>query len=377
MKHFRTVTLALCVALLGCSDDASLTESPNLGGTLSRDDYAARLAEWICDDLAACCDVSGRSFDHGTCVAIYRNKQLNRLEAEERHGIRAFDGLAAAECTSLIETTPADCNGRRRRIRKCFQTYDGRKESGAACERKIECKGSRRGEMTCIDGRCGPRREIGAICSRSGCDGCRLDTRCRISEDGESRCYGYSRRRGVAGDSCTTTSPLSADARSVSIVQTDCLEEDGLYCARSGVCEPFIPLGGECTGSFDPGCESGSYCRAGVCAPGVGVGESCEALVGCARGLHCQFRVARCELDSVRNDRCSSFELFDGRCTEPLAEGEQCRRYIQCPNGFEEDCLDETTCAADLACGDDGTGVERCQVVPDFATRRCANETVF
>ncbi len=374
MSLSRAAALAACVALLGCSDNTSLTEGPNLGGTLSRHEYASRLAEWICDDLAVCCDASAQSFDHAACVATYTDKQLGRLEGEERAGLRGFDAVAAAECQAALEATPADCSGSRRRARVCFQTYDGLKEVGEQCQRKAECRGSRFGETSCIEGRCAPRGDVGTLCSADGCDACSLDTRCRQSEDGESRCYGSSTRQGGLGDSCSAPPPpFPADATTVSIDQVNCPAEDGLHCSNvTGRCEPFVALGGTCQ-IF--GCEPGTFCLGGVCVPAGEVGAECQGFRRCGEGAYCRYGIARCDVEVEPGRRCSGFELFDGRCTEYLAEGDVCQRNIECPNGPDEDCVDDTECGDGLSCTDEADGFTRCRPTPDGRALRCERET--
>ena len=98
-KEARVLALlALGMVMAACSGGGSGASAPSTPkAEVSREDYAQRLAEWLCDDLAACCDASGESVDRASCVDVKRKAELHRLASEESHGARGiddgFDGL--------------------------------------------------------------------------------------------------------------------------------------------------------------------------------------------------------------------------------------------------------------------------------------------
>ncbi len=244
------------------------------GEALAREDYATRLAEWLCDDLAACCSASGRSFGRDACVAVKREAELRRVASEEERSGRVFDEAMAATCVARLAETPPTC-GHPRRVAECFRTYDGVREIGEACTAKQQCRGSLRGDVACVEGRCTVRNAIGEECrdlpgDPGRCDVCRPEARCRQAADGRHLCFAYEQPRGRAGDpSVPPTDPTT------SIVVAECRAEDGLRCGSSGVCEPITPLGGACRSSFE--CEANARCVDGTCVPGLAAGETCRS----------------------------------------------------------------------------------------------------
>lgn len=313
----------------GCSNAGGTGSTPPTDGTLSRDDYAQQLAEWLCDDLAACCGATQQSFDRAACVTTKHTAELHRVASEEAHSGRVFDEAMAATCVAKLKETPASC-GYERRVRECFQTYDGTREIGEECAGKIQCRGSVRGDTACIAGRCTTRLATGDTCQDSPqdngrCDVCRPDARCRLTTDGEHQCVAR-HARAVAGDSCQDGGPLDPAA-----VLGRCETADGLYCSLDGICAPFLPLGASCTLSFE--CGPDARCVAGTCAPGMQEGEVCTSPFNdCGPGLYCRWDDGK--------------ELIAGHCTVPSAVGEACGESIQC--------------AQDLACPPaSGPGQER------------------
>ena len=81
-KEARVLALlALGMVMAACSGGGSGASAPSTPkAEVSREDYAQRLAEWLCDDLAACCDASGESVDRASCVDVKRKAELLNLD---------------------------------------------------------------------------------------------------------------------------------------------------------------------------------------------------------------------------------------------------------------------------------------------------------
>ena len=342
-KEARVLALlALGMVLAACSGGGSGASAPSTPkAEVSREDYAQRLAEWLCDDLAACCDGSGQSVERASCVDVKRKAELHRLASEESHGARVFDGTVAAECMAALDQEPASC-GQERRVRRCFQTYDGIAALGEACTTKFQCRGMASGDVGCVQGRCTERLAAGERCEsvRDGvgiCDVCRGDARCReAASDGKSYCYGYENRRGVAGDKCVKGRDVYAfppgQSPDASVVFATCELDDGLTCSGDGVCVPLAGVGEPCVIGFS--CMKGLRCEAGACAPGLAVGETCRDLRACAEGLYCQWTETTCNDRDPVTQECLSEHLVSGVCSAPSAEGEPCGRFVDCGRGM-------------------------------------------
>lgn len=360
----RVLGVSLLAALVAaCSSGGGSGTAPPTGTTneaMDREAYAQHLAAWLCDDVAACCSASEQPFDRAACVAVKEKAELHRLAREESHGWRAFDGEVAATCVAELDETPADC-GSDRRVKSCFQTYDGLRELGESCGGKSACRGSVTGDVACIAGVCTERLATGEACPDLGedagrCDVCRPDARCREATDGNSYCYGYEHKRGVAGDPCVkdfSTQPVDPDR--VRVV-ADCEAEDGLYCSFDGVCAPFVADGGACVWSFE--CSAGARCDDGVCAPGLALGETCASTSHeCASGLYCQWTDYTCTDQSPVEGRCDSYTLNSGQCAVPSSVGATCDQFTKCADGLN--CSSSVT---------GGTG--QCVVPVDACTAR-------
>lgn len=334
----RTCTLLALSALAACSSGgggSATTDVP--GAVLSREDYAQRLAEWLCDDLVACCSGSGASVDRASCVEVKRKAELHRLASEESHGVRVFDGAVAAECVAALADTPATC-GAERRVLRCFQTYDGVAALGDPCTTKFECRGMASGDVACVQGRCTERLSVGEQCENrtddpGGCGVCRGDARCRQSaSDGNSYCYPYAHKRGVAGDPCVKDRDVYPvppnQLPDQSVVFADCNLNDGLTCSSEGVCTPLGGLGAPCVQGFD--CAEGLRCADGACAPGLAAGEPCKDLRVCADGLYCLWTDTVCTDRDPVTQECLAEDVLAGVCTAPAGEGEPCGQRVRC-----------------------------------------------
>ena len=334
----RTLALlALGVSLAACSSSGGSTPTTDApSATVDREDYAQRLAEWLCDDLAACCESSGESVDRATCVEVKRKAELHRVASEESHGVRAFDGAVAAECVAALGETPAAC-GSERRVRRCFQTYDGVAGLGDACGGKIQCRGSVSGDVACIEGRCTERLPAGEACAdrpddRGRCDVCRGDARCREATDGNHYCYGYEhRRRGVAGDPCVKDRTVQPPDPTQTVVLADCDLADGLRCSADGVCVAFA-VGDACRSFID--CGAGARCESGACVPGLPAGETCTSRFDCGGGLYCQWNDVVCVERHPVTNVCLQEDLVSGVCAVPSREGAACGRHVRCADGL-------------------------------------------
>ena len=341
MSHAKRALIVSAVLIVaGCASGGS--GSP--GGTpieavsVSRDAYAAKLAAWLCDDLATCCATAQQSFDRDGCVAVKQKAELHRLASEEAHSGRVFSAAMAAICVARLGETPTDC-GSERRVKECFQTYEGSAELGAACGGN-GCRGSATGDVACIAGVCTTRLATGEACvdlpdDVERCKVCRPDARCREAVDGNHYCYAYEHRRGVAGDPCQKDQSVQPVDPTKVLVLADCRPEDGLYCSGDGVCAPFVPIGGTCTSSYD--CEAGARCGAGhVCAPGSTVGEACAGAPSheCAAGLYCHATGYTCTSRDPVTQACLAYDVKASGCAVPSGEGGPCDRFTNCADGL-------------------------------------------
>ena len=338
MKSRIDCAVALaCLALLGilgggCSNAGGAGSTPPTGGTLSRDDYAQQLAEWLCDDLAACCSGAQRSLDRATCVKVKHAAELHRVASEEAHSKRVFDAAVAATCVAKLKETPASCEPERR-VTECFQTFDGTREIGEECAGKFECRDSVRGDTACVAGRCVARLATGDSCQdlpqdNGRCDVCRPDARCRPTTDGAHQCVAY-HQRGVAGDTCQggPTTPVDPAA-----VLARCQADDGLYCSLAGVCAPFLPVGASCTLPLECG-PGDARCVDGTCTAGLQAGATCtSSFYECGAGFYCLFDEGE--------------ELTAGHCTVPAAVGQAC--------GARVPCAPDLVCQPASATGEEG-----------------------
>ena len=285
----------------------------------------------MCDDLAACCDASGQSFDREACVAAKSAATLERVGREEERSLRSFDAGMAAACVARLEETPASCGGVSG-IRECSRIYEGTVELGEACSAKSQCRGSLRGDVACIGGRCTTRLATGESCegapAGAGCDVCRPEARCQPGEDGAHRCHKKEGRRGVAGDACSN-GPPSADPSVPALAS--CAPADGLYCSSEGVCTAY-EVGDACRLFFE--CGPGKRCVDATCMPGLAEGEECRSSFGaCGEGLYCEWTEYVCT-ERAPSGACVSHDLISGRCALPSAEGEPCGRFTDCGEGL-------------------------------------------
>lgn len=334
----RALALLMLLTAAACSSGGGGTAPPPAqSAAVDREAYARALAEWLCDDLAACCDGTGETPDRAACIAVKEQATLSRLASEENKSGRAFDPEMAATCVARLAETPASC-GYERRVSECFRTYDGLRELGESCEYKTQCRESITGDVACVNGVCTERLAAGEACvdrpdDRGRCDVCRPDARCRANAEGESYCYAYEHRpRGVAGDPCSSEFTLPADPTTLS-VEADCASEDGLYCGFDGRCTPHVPLGGSCTIPYE--CGRNARCEGGVCAAGLPQGEVCRSpFYDCAEGLFCHFTEVVCTDPSPVPGECGGYDLISGRCELPATEGQPCGTLIDCADGL-------------------------------------------
>jgi hypothetical protein len=347
-----TMLTLLLAACSGGGGGSGSTSTPS--NAVDREQYAERLAGWLCDDLAACCSAGASGFDRAECVAVKTKSELHRLASEESHGVRAFDGAVASECLAALAETPASC-GYERRVRRCFQTYDGLADLGAACSGKVACRGSASGDVACVDGVCTARLATGQECpaleGTDSCDVCRADARCRLTTDGTRQCIAYERRSAGLGERCFDGAGEPYDPADV-IAAIECA--DGLRCSLDGVCAAPVPVGGACVITFD--CAAGARCADDVCVVGLGAGEQCKGSRECASGLYCDSTETCLERDPVTGV-CRSSRNDGGTCAPQGGVGASCDRF--------DACAGELSCrSSGAASGDAGT----CVAPPDACT---------
>jgi hypothetical protein len=140
----------------------------------------------------------------------------------------------------------------------CIDNTCVRLDAGDACEGNRVCPVG----MSC-DGTCGPRSEIGEVCTIGyGEDSCnRIGAYCGA----DGRCQSF----GVEGDACDETSRC----------------RPGLGCGPGGRCVAVLAAGEAC--GLGVPCDTGLYCGTGDgeslrCIPKLGDGEPCENSEQCA-----------------------------------------------------------------------------------------------
>ena len=317
------VAAVLITLLLGGCSDADVASPPDETpvGTVSREDLARDLAEWICDGAATCCDSAGVEFDRDNCLQRMRGRELRRWSSEHN---RDLSEPLAASCSSALQETAPSCGNPRFLLKPCFQMLDGALPLDAECESKFECAGQRAGLVSCIDGRCANRREAGEPCDN--CSQCLVH--CESRPDGTSRCAARSTATLVEvglGENCFA---LPSEDGSPPTETFECAE--GLICDPIGkVCiATGVPPGQPCHPTWgDLLCADSGRCVEGVCARDIAIGEPCDRR-GCAEGLYC---------DGIEG-RCAPYVEEGGACGHTISIDLECARGLLCerPRGASE-----------------------------------------
>lgn len=250
-----------------------------------REEFAARLAQVLCEQSASCCAATGAVHDPAFCA-----KQVtgDLGWAERATKSLNYDGKSAARCIEEVRPLAAKCSAARDDVMKlpaCARTFQGTGKTGEPCGESTDCAHPDRGAAFCWTsasgdgpGRCAlslpPER--GAPCfTPLGKENPKQTTFSECNEDPALRCVPSTLKCG---------SRLSHGA--------PC--EQHYECAEGALCWSHrckVTTGAFCSSGRD--CAVGQACVAGKCGPGKKIGESCSGLSECADST-CAGNTKRC-----------------------------------------------------------------------------------
>jgi hypothetical protein len=143
----------------------------------------------------------------------------------------------------------------------------------------------------------------------------------------------------ASGNCQAGSPPRCAAARTPTPTATATPLPNGVTCAGDTDCQS-----GFCEDSFccESPCPSGEFCdvqgREGTCSlPKPGPGQECDPNTSdpCDGGLFCNPDGICCDTeDCPTGERCDVFG-FEGTCSPPLMEGDECEKNIDCEAGLE------------------------------------------
>ncbi|OIP38355.1 MAG: hypothetical protein AUK47_12080 [Deltaproteobacteria bacterium CG2_30_63_29] len=286
--------LGLILALLsGCAAEEA---TPALGGADAVAEFESALQRALCD-VNARCDIGLTSADRETCLSIKMTMPAGRsgfVELDTNQAAKCLDGLNGLACEDAGQVLYDDFGYVQW---ECPRAFKGTLAEGEPCTSPYECAG----ELQCMGiglGQCGACARVGVPCIVGGGD----------------------------------PGPNGSDEVCTLFERCD---------SSTGKCAPKLADGASCVSSRD--CELEHSCAQGVCAPPLGLGETCgEQPDGrvCSQDLQCKEGV------------CS--RLVYGR-----REGETCGEPGDCGNGLECD-RDQRVCVP-MASEGEACGAGRCK----------------
>jgi hypothetical protein len=255
--------------------DGALVDGGEAGlptGALSKDDFAAKLAQVACADATSCC-----TKPVADCVSVETTKIRGALDVAGAN----YDSAAAGRCIDAFRASKT-CDARatsERFVASCAGVVDGTAKVGEACT----------GPETC------QRASLG-FDTKSGFVGC-----ASVGSDPTRRCFEFV-PVGAPGDACSTS--FIAGKYTIDL----CAPPN--ECGSDGKC--FLPpsAGAACTGT----CTAGTRCVTGVCKALPKAGEACPD-GACGFGATCTS--ATCVSDPpIPPYACIGFACpLDGLCT--------------------------------------------------------------
>jgi hypothetical protein len=301
----RSVVAVSLLCTLSCGAKTESEGPVSAEDLQTKEEFLEAMAEAYCQ-IAECYPFAIRNVD-GECAENYVN--LLRSTAEWNLPGFRYDPERAAECISLV--TGISCedllSGDVDDSDACDKALTGGKASGETCSFE-ECQdGLYCDDSASCPGICRPRPSQGEACTSRCAQGhvCIGET-----SSAPGRCEAY----GSEGMEC------GLDVRACG---------GGLGCDESvspAICRPYFDVfpfaaqGEACDKTTQ--CDRNSYCNvsvdAPVCAPRIGLGESCSA-IDCQIGLYC---------DPTEN-----------LCMAPIAQGQPCTALTSCVGGM---CIDGT-----------------------------------
>lgn len=304
----RTLTLSLVLVLAACgSSDSSPTGSTppgggggqagaaqagggqagagqagsaNAGGNPMGSSFVHDVGAAYCNVAAGCCAAAGKPLDPSGCQAFFDGAAAGVTSAS------TFDPALAATCLAAIpslgcsELPPASCG----------QALVGPGKPGDPCKFDFDC-------------------QFPAGAADAGC-----------VHDGSVTSPG----------TCFVELPVMEGAPCggpSKPVEHQCVGVPGYYCkvptgSSTGVCSKVAPIGGSCSIGGGQGCVDGAWCNGTTCVKSGDLGDGCNNLGACAKGLY-----------------CTGFSP-PGTCAMQLPEGAPCKGNDQC----QGDCGPAGTC---------------------------------
>ncbi len=269
------VTAFLCawaaLSVVGCGKSDGSAEP------IPQTDLPKRVANLLCDSLAACCKSNGHAIDTAGCKTAYTAELERDLADDDERRVR-YDAQAAGDCLAAVSSKI-----------QCGRVDD---DDAPACERIFV--GSVALGQPCNDSReCAPLAGRSVYCQSD--DGLSPSV-CTASSTSSAP-------RGKAGDAC------------------------GITCSEGDNCsvgdDAPVPLpgpGGVPAPQPNPvGCyrDDGLFCKVGRCAPLLAPGEACDSYDACGGTAFCDFSTGQCTAPRPNGSPCeSSNECQSDKCDE-------------------------------------------------------------
>jgi hypothetical protein len=271
---------ALGLLLLACSALASCLVLDNGNASFGAQDFAARFAAALCDNVRSCCDAAGKGFNQQQCESNVGLGLVSERQTAQHYALR-YDPDAAAACVKAVGALTRSCRAFKLddpRATKCDRVYRGSLSAGATCETDLQCApvAGARTECRSLSG------ANGRICTLTDLG---LHARCTPAGAGEPE----TRRCAFGKDLiCDPDSRVceSGPAAGQPCVQGRCGAGD--FCERtSSVCMPYPGPGSPCLDQSQASmqCAIGAFCDGTMCKQSGGVGgQPCESDDECSTG---------------------------------------------------------------------------------------------
>ena len=301
-RSFLNLTIAIggttmAVALVACTGGDSPGTGSDAGGAgggggsgapdsglgpIALEDFPARFAEALCNNIGPCCQEEGHPHDATICYTTAEapiRREVMRVQTEGR----PYNPAAARSCVDTIAFLARSCyhDGVSNLFEDaCNPVFREYLPEGSPCQFAEQCASG--GGCGSLDG--GPKTCAGRI----------------------------GPKRAKAGDSCVTTCMRSATLGGIDCTMPgpgappsgdQCYVEDGLFCESSTyVCTPTPLLGQACMGSP---CRGDAYCESGACVPKRTSGPCSDWGESCASTAFCDYNTWQCQPRKARGESCS------------------------------------------------------------------------
>ena len=293
--------LALSVVVVACGDDDASS-----GGSSK-----SALFDELCSATDTCCQASGKTNDHASCVAFY-----TAFSADQ-----TYDEAKGKACLELVKKARAEgsfCNSGLSSAKDdsgenpCDEVFadessgaGGTKKPGEPCSADSDCmkvEGA-------TDAYCTTSTTFGPDGTSTTSKYCEVEITLKVGDACGNDEKGYNRNCNSDKDeSCDfTTSKCTGPKAEGETCFGSKSCADGLYCPSSGstsVCTKTLAAGSACGGSADA-CDDSTYCdqETAKCVAKLGDKSSCTTNQSCSSGS-CVNGV--CEKGSSGNSICFS-----------------------------------------------------------------------